>query len=203
MNTLQIPETPEEEAGTPEGEQPKMSDADWQGFKDQIWKSGELSETDAALLAAKSGWDATTVQQWGLAQRAEVQSSFNQAADVVGGHDTLSSMLKWASENLPAEEQMAINSQLRQPGATEYVLLGVKSRYEASITPEARATQEPAATPRRAVTAPVVSKAPTGFSSHAEFQAARAHYDFVSDPTYRAQVMQRMSETDWSTLPRV
>ena len=204
LESLQIPDTTTPEAEV-EVEAPAttMTDGDWEEAKSGIWKTGELSESEAAALAAKTGWDATTVQQWGLAQRAEIQSSFNQAADVVGGHDTLTSMLKWASEALPPEEQKAINSQLRQPGATEYVLLGVKSRYEASTTPEARASQEPAATPRRAVTAPVLATKALGFASHAEFSAARSSVDFTSDPTYRSNVMQRMSETDWSSLPRL
>ena len=171
-------------------------------MKGHVWKNGELSEGEAASLAARTGWDSSTVQQWALAQRAEVQSAFNQAADVVGGHDQLSSMLKWASETLPREEQQAINAQLRQPGATEYVLLGVKARFDSATAQAPRETQEPAATPRRAVTAPTVSTTPQGFASHGEFLAVRADPRFGNDAVYRDQVMQRMAETDWSNLPR-
>lgn len=201
LNSLQIPE-PEAEVEEAPAEQGTMAEADWTEMKEAIWKSGELSEVEAAKLAARTGWDDSTVKQWALAQRAEVQSAFSQAADIVGGQEELSSMLRWAADTLPAEEQQAINAQLRQQGATEYVLLGVKARYEQATAGEARTSQEPAATPRRAVTAPAVSQAPAGFSSHGEFLAARADSRFAIDAVYREQVMQRMAETDWGTLPR-
>lgn len=201
LNSLQIPE-PEAEVEEAPAEQGTMAEADWTEMKEAIWKSGELSEVEAAKLAARTGWDDSTVKQWALAQRAEVQSAFSQAADIVGGQEELSSMLRWAADTLPAEEQQAINAQLRQQGATEYVLLGVKARYEQATSGEARVSQEPAATPRRAVTAPAVSQAPAGFSSHGEFLAARADSRFAVDAVYREQVMQRMAETDWGTLPR-
>ena len=202
LDSLQIPETPEVEEAPADEAAAAMSDGDWEEMKGYIWKNGELSEGEAASLAARTGWDSNTVKQWALAQRAEVQSAFNQAADVVGGHDQLSSMLKWAAETLPREEQQAINAQLRQQGATEYVLLGVKARYDQANTSAPRESQEPAATPRRAVTAPSVSVEPLGFESHGQFQAARADVRFASDAVYREQVMQRMSATDWGNLPR-
>lgn len=201
LESLQIPETPEEPVAE-EAPTTGMTEADWDGMKEAIWKSGQLTDVEAATIAARTGWDDNTVQQWALAQRAEVKSAIDTAATVVGGQDTLSSMLSWAAEALPREEQLAINSQLRQPGAAEYVLLGVKARYEAAIAEAPRETQEPAATPRRAVTAPTVNKAVPGFSSHGEFLAARADARFASDAVYRDQIMQRMAETDWSTLPR-
>ena len=201
LESLQIPETAEEEVAADEPNQ-GMTDADWQSVKEDIWKSGELSESEALKLKARTGWDDTTVKQWALAQRSEVKSALDTAANVVGGQETLSSMLSWASEALPREEQLAINSQLRQPGAAEYVLLGVKARYEAANAAAPRESQEPAATPRRAVTAPTINKTPAGFQSHGEFLAARADVRFGSDSVYRDQIMQRMAETNWGDLPR-
>ena len=202
LESLQIPDSAAEPEEEPEAAPGSMSDSDWGEMKEAIWKSGELSEVEAAKLAARTGWDDSTVKQWAVAQRAEVQSAFTQAADIVGGQEELSSMLRWAADTLPAEEQQAINAQLRQQGATEYVLLGVKARYNEATTGEVRTSQEPAATPRRAVTAPAVNQAPAGFNSHGEFLAARSDARFASDAVYRNQVMQRMSETDWGQLPR-
>ena len=202
LNSLQIPEAAEEAAEEAEAAASSMTDGDWTEMKEAIWKSGELNEVEAAKIAARTGWDDGTVQQWAIAQRAEVQSAFTQAADIVGGQEELSSMLRWAADTLPPEEQQAINAQLRQQGATEYVLLGVKARYAEAISGAPRESQEPAATPRRAVTAPSVTQAPAGFSSHGEFLAARADGRFSADAVYRNQVMQRMAETDWGTLPR-
>jgi len=202
LTSLQIPEAAEEAAEDEAAPASGMTEGDWTEMKETIWRSGELNEAEAAKIAARTGWDEGTVQQWALAQRAEVQSAFTQAADVVGGQDELSSMLRWAADTLPPEEQQAINAQLRQPGATEYVLLGVKARYEQAKSGEVRTSQEPAATPRRAVTAPSVTQAPAGFSSHGEFLATRSDPRFAADAVYRNQVMQRMAETDWGTLPR-
>ena len=199
---LLIPEPEAEEAGTDDASDDEyevvevgVDDDTWNAWGAELDSTGEMSqETREQVYKSFPGVTDEMIDMYVQGRAAMLQSNFNSAADVVGGSDSLNSILSWAANELPSEERAAMNAALQTP-ARDATLLGLKARYESSTTVAAR-NAEPSATPNR-VNAAMSEEPITGFTSTHEMIAAQRDARYGTDPAYTALIQQRMAKSTW------
>ena len=163
----------------------KASAEDWQRWGKEIDSSGSVSAATKKEIQEKMGADEVIVEQLIKGRKALAKQSWDDAASVVGGSDSLKRMFKWAQENLTPEEVAATNRAL-QTNAYKNVLFGLKSRYEQQ-NPAKPQSQEPKALQNR-VNPSQVPQSVQVFNSFAEQQAALRDPRFRTDANFRNAV---------------
>ena len=201
---LLIPEPEAEEAGSDDASDSDdeyevievgVDDETWNNWGAELDSTGTLSEeTREHVYKSFPGVTDEMIDMYVQGRQAMLQSNFNSAADVVGGSDSLNSILSWAANELPADERAAMNAALQTP-ARDATLLGLKARFESSTTVAAR-NAEPSATPNR-VNAAMSEEPIKSFSSTHEMIAAQRDARYGTDAEYTALVQQRMAKSTW------
>ena len=122
------------------------------------------------------------------------KQAFDDSAEVVGGGDNLKRILKWAGETLPPAEIEAMNRAM-QTDASQSILAGLKSRYDAANLPAQESQPEPSVSTPNAVQAGQISRPGEevqAFSSEAEMKAAISDPRYRTDPAFRHAVEGRI-----------
>ena len=175
---LKITTPPEPQPGSN-----KISQEDWLRWGKEIDSTGAVSEASRREIKEKMGADDVVIEQMIKGRKALAKQSWDDAASVVGGSDSLKRMFKWAQENLTAEEVAATNRAL-QTNAYKNVLLGLKARFDQQVPAK---PQEPKALDNR-VNPSQVPQSIQVFKNLAEQQAALRDPRFRVDPNYRKAV---------------
>lgn len=168
---------------------------DWTRWGREIDQNGDLSEATKKEVAKRLNADPIVVEQMVRGRQAMQKQAFDQSASVVGGADNLKRILKWAGENLPAEEITAMNQGLQGP-ASQSILMGLNARYQ-SATATQVTQPEPAVSTPNAVTGKPSKPGPEAqaFLSELEMKAAIADPRYRTDPTFRQAVEKRIVVT--------
>ena len=102
---------------------------DFSKYSEEYNKDGGLSEDSYKELMAK-GFDKQIVDDYIAGQEARVSQQTQQIAEVVGGSESLESVLTWARDNLSPSEIKAYNdSVLNGTDAAKMALQGIHARY--------------------------------------------------------------------------
>jgi len=163
----------------------KVSAEDWLRWGKEIDSTGAVSAATRKEIKEKMGADEVIIEQLIRGRRALAKQSWEDAAAVVGGTDSLKRMFKWAQENLTAEEVEATNRAL-QTNTYKNVLLGLKARFEQQNPPKAP-SQEPKPMDNR-VNPSQVPQSVQVFKNLAEQQAALRDPRYRVDSNYRKAV---------------
>jgi len=155
-------------------------------YSEEYLRDGKLSDKSYAELAAL-GVDRSLVDAYVAGQQALVERQAESIYATVGGKEAYSRMVGWAGENLSKDEIAAFN-EVVQSGDMRKINLavsGIHSRMKA-------ATNEPSL-----VMGKSANKAPSGaFRSTAEIVAAMSDPRYKTDPAYRADIENRLSNSN-------
>lgn len=106
---------------------PTTPQFDWDKVGHELVATGDLSPETRTLIQKTMNVPDTMINGYISGVKAQQQQHAAVAAQVVGGTEQLTGIIKWAQENLPEEERLAVNAGLSSPG-WQNVLLGLKSR---------------------------------------------------------------------------
>ena len=194
---LRIPpkeETPAEPVAGSSG----VDEATYDMWSIEFATNGKFSDETRNEIKAKTGFSDKMLNDYVEAQQAKLREGYRQAGDVVGGHENLDRIFKWASNNLSEAEMHDVNLGLSSP-SYEITLRGLESMYNKAVQSEK--AKEPAANPNLTQ----VAASQTGvlpYKNQREFKAERNDPKFQLEPNYRDMVQKRMAMTDWNTLPK-
>ncbi len=187
-------EAPEAEApmpdalNIPEAPEAPTADAIWATAGQELVQGGDVSaETRAELLTR--GIPAEVVDSFVAGQQAKSAQAARQAADVVGGPETLQSIIDWATNNLNDGERDTVNAALQGPG-WQTTVLGLKARME-SANPTAREAGPGPALTSEASTAPAI----VPYANPGEMSSAIADPRYGIEPQYTNFVQERIRRT--------
>lgn len=162
---------------------------DLKALSGEFAREGKLSEASMKTLADK-GFTAEQVSTYidGLnAQSTQTRASF---AEIAGGDETLSSVLKWAQTSLSQEEQAAYNSLLEAGNLSvaKIAFKGIVAQYTEAVG------KDPSLITGATVPGMTGIKP---FASQAQVTAAMSDKRYATDPAYRAQIAKRISISNY------
>jgi hypothetical protein len=197
---LRIPDKPKEpEVSAQQTAQKILTQEEWSKYSTEFTVNGNLSQDSRNAIKEKLNVPDFVIDDFMQGQKARLQSAYNEAANRVGGKDTLARVFDWASKNLSPQEQATVNASLATP-SWEVTLLGLKTKYESSLANKVTAN-EPVKTPTTKVgVGAAVNTNNLPYSSKVEFYTERSDPRFKSDPKFRQAVELRMSRTNFNNL---
>lgn len=196
---LRIPDKPAvTEQPATQAAQNLLTQEEWSKYSTEFSVNGNLSEESRSAIKAKLNVPDFVIDDFMQGQKARLQNAYNEAAQRVGGKDTLARVFDWASKNLTAQEQANVNAALATP-SWEVTLLGLKTKYESSLASKIT-SQEPAKTGATKVGSSVTQVNNLPYASKAEFYTERSDPRFKNDPKFRQAVELRMSRTNFNNL---
>ena len=196
LDELRIP-TPEVKDETPTEEAPtaRVTDVDYQRWATEIATTGEITPETRADIKAKTGFTDAMVNDYLAAQQAKRRADFTRAADVVGGGEKLSKILRWAANNFVGEQLQGLQAGLAGPNA-ELTLQGLAAAYE-----KANHTGEPSNRPQPVANSEArASTQLPGYKSMMEYRMDMSNPRFARDDKFRKAVELRAARTDWRVI---
>lgn len=196
---LRIPNTPEttleKEAeasvkGVPEEEYLKWGT--------ELATHGKLSAETRETIKSMTGFTEGMINDYEMAQHARLKNRFDDASKVVGGREQLDKMFKWATASLDEAERNSINAGLSS-AQYDITLRGLAAKYNDAVT--APKAKEPNTTPQNLASVPDSQAGYIGYKTHREFKADRNNPKYKLEQKFRNAVEERMSRTNWNTLP--
>ena len=195
---LRIPDKPVV-TETPASQAAKvLTQEEWSKYSTEFTVNGNLSDDSRKAIKERLGVPDFVIDDFMQGQKARLQNAYAEAANRVGGKDTLARVFDWASKNLTPQEQATVNASLATP-SWEVTLLGLKTKYESSLATKVTAN-EPVKTGKTVGqgTANTINTLPYG--SKTEFYTERSDPRFKNDPKFRQAVELRMSKTNFNNL---
>jgi len=189
-------QTPETEA--PVDPIPGLTSELWNSWSDELAATGEMSQETKYQIQQITHLPQPIIEDYLSAQKSRMRESFTEASKIVGGKENLKQIFEWAETSLPVEEQDVINQGLA--GASyEVTLRGLADMYNQRSAGAERG-REPTMTPNLQQVA-ASDTGYQGYKTKREFTADRNNPRFRLEPAYRQAVEQRMSRTDFNSLP--
>jgi len=156
---------------------------DFSVFQQEYAETGTLSQ-DAYEALEKAGLSQTLVDTWIEGQNAMSTQMTASVQSLVGGTEEYSSMIEWASDNLPEEEIDAFNATMdtQDPRLIKFAVQGLNARYRTGAEPS-------------------LLQGGTGevsggkFNSNAELTAAMRDPRYAQDPAYRQVVADKLARS--------
>lgn len=179
----------------PKSGQP-VTQEDWDRWSEVIVESGyELHDNIKTEIKARiPGITDAVISQYVNGLKANESLKFGEAAQLVGGRETLTKILSWAAGVMTKDEAARVSRDLKGPNGN-FLLLGLKTQYEQTQAAEAaKAAQKPTRPP---AASPSVATAKGGnqlqpFSSTFEQSVALSNPLYGQDPGFRNMVDQRI-----------
>lgn len=161
---------------------------DMKALQAEYIAKGDLTpESKKALADAGIGEDQIKVYQRGM--EAERQDYETKILDgVEGGRETFNEALKWAAENLTADEQASFNKavELGDPNIGKLAVQGLLSQYQKADGPRLVSGQR------------ITGDLGDVFHSQQQMVAAQSDRRYATDPAYRAEVEAKILRSDFS-----
>jgi hypothetical protein len=196
---LRIPAATEQPAAVQQAAQAVLTQEEWSKYATEFTVNGDLTPESRNAIKSKLNVPDFVIDDFMQGQKARLQQAYGEAANRVGGKDTLARIFDWASKNLSKQEQATINASLATP-SWEVTLLGLKSKFDTAQSSKVTAN-EPAKTGTKVgvgATSASVNNLPYG--SKAEFYSERSNPKFNTDPKFRQAVELRMSKTNFNNI---
>jgi hypothetical protein len=194
---LRIPEPPAEP--TPQPVQNLLTQEEWAKYSTEFAVNGTLSDVSRSAIKEKLNVPDFVIDDFMQGQKARLQQAYSEAANKVGGKDTLARVFDWASKNLSKQEQATVNAALAT-SSWEVTLLGLKSKYETAQSAKVTSQEPPKSTTTKIGVASTNTTNTLPYGTKAEFYAERSDPRFKSDPKFRQTVELRMSRTNFNNL---
>lgn len=198
VDELRIP-TPEVKDEQPPAEEAaptaRVTDADYANWAGEIATTGTLSDESRAELRQKTGFSDAMVNDYLSAQQAKRRAAFQDAAEIVGGGDKLSKILRWSANNFSGDQLADLQRGLAGP-SSELTLRGLAAAYEQAVPKEEPKLATAAVTP---ATAGATRELP-GYKSMQEYRMDMSNPRFQRDDAFRRAVEMRAARTDWRTM---
>lgn len=197
LDELRIP-TPEDKDEQPAEEAAptaRVTEADYAKWSQEIAMTGNISAETREEIKQKTGFTDAMVNDYLSAQQAKRKAAFTQAADIVGGGEKLSKILRWAANNFSGEQLQGLQLGLAGPNS-ELTLRGLRDAYD-----QAHANAEPKNKPQ--AVSPSEANATMqlpGYKSMAEYRMDMSNPRFKRDDKFRRAVEMRASRTDWRSI---
>ena len=173
----------------------RVTEADYAEWSNEIAMTGELSEETRSNLKAKTGFTDVMVNDYLSAQQAKRRAAFADAAEIVGGGERLSKILRWSANNFSGEQLADLQRGLAGP-SSELTLRGLAAAYEQSVPSEEPKLNAKAVTP---ATAGATRELP-GYKSMQEYRMDMSNPRFQRDDKFRQAVETRAARTDWRKM---
>lgn len=138
---------------------------------------GTLDDADYAELA-KAGYDKSTVDTYLAGIKAQEQTIYAEAYNVVGGQENYSAMIQWASANLTEAEIEDFDARVGNPKTLMGAVRELAARQKASIGTDGKKTAASTANASTAV---------EPYKSKAEMMAAVKSADYKTSESFRRQ----------------
>ena len=150
-------------------------------------EKGELSEKSLKTLE-EAGISREMVDTYIKGQEAMLQVYEGSVMEVAGGKDAYESMIKWAGQNMSAEEIEAYDEAVNSfdMKKAKFAVSSLKARYEAKF----------GKTPTSALDGRG-STAEAGYSSTAEMERDMNDPRYQTDPAFRASVARKMANASF------
>lgn len=179
---LEIPDSDSEE--TTPLPTTSISQEMWTEMSASAIETGQIA--DDHREAIKKSWlvDDEVIDVYLEGLQARQRKSRSDAASVVGGEESLSTILNWAAKNFSSDKRSEMNQALRGP-SRDYVLKGLKAEYEAANPTRTAKASEPKLS--------TSSKAPASGSAIKPFTSREEMIAHINDPRYKADSAYR----DW------
>jgi hypothetical protein len=171
----------------------------WNSWTNELVQTGNMSEDTMQVIEQTTKLPRMVIEDYLSASKSRMRESFSEASVIVGGKDQLKQIFDWAEGNLSSEEQQQINIGLASP-SYEVTLRGLASMYD-QRSATAEKGREPVMTPHLQQVA-ASETGYVGYTTKREFIADRNNPRFKLEPAYREAVEQRMSRTDFNSLPQ-
>ena len=173
------PAADEGDLGIPEQTGDQLMDQ----LSDEFDTNGGLSDESYTKIETQMGFNREFVDNYIAGQKARVAEFQNQAYEIVGGEDAYKAQISWASVNLDATQQAALNANLNSSDI-EAVKLGVTALNQHY-------------TAANGTTADIIngggdSSTGQGYRSWAEVTAAMSDPRYNKDPAYRQDVEKKV-----------
>ena len=175
VDKLEVPDKPSQ-----------PSQEEWSKWGQELVSTGNLSQETRASIKQRFGMPDEVIDGYvsGIVYRQKEQA--NKAAEIVGGHDQLKSVISWAQQNLSDDERNAVNASLASPG-WQNVLIGLKAR----MTSQNPTNGEPTRVSGSAQPSPGI----VPFANKREMTNAIRDPRYKFDPQYQQYVQQRIIMT--------
>lgn len=201
LDELRIPEVKEEvvEETPAPAEYSRPTEEDYARWTAEVNSTGQLSAETREEIKNKTGFNDGMVNDFLTAQQAKRKEAFVKAADIVGGGQKLSQVLRWASTAYSGEQLSALQNGLAGP-SSELTLRGLAAAYDAA---NPTGTGEPQGTRASGAVTPATAQASRqlpGYKSMQEYRMDMSNPRFKRDDKFRKAVEERASKTDWRTL---
>ena len=153
-------------------------------FQQEYNELGGLSD-DAYQALEEAGISNEMVNTWLAGQEAIADQSISQIYQSVGGEENYNAMLRWAGDNLEQWELDAFNNSVENldPNAM-FAVQGLMARM-----------QNAEGIPPRLMSGESIPSTEPRFESLAQVTEAMKNPKYASDPAYRAQVTQMLSNS--------
>ena len=192
---IPVPEVKDEQPAEKAAPTARVTDADYAKWGQEIAMTGNLTAESREEIKAKTGFSDAMVNDYLSAQQAKRRAAFTTAAEIVGGGDKLSKILRWAANNFSGEQLQGL--QLGLAGAnSELTLRGLRDAYD-----QAHASAEPKLKPNAVTpaTAGATQQLP-GYKSMVEYRMDMSNPRFKRDDKFRRAVETRAARTDWRSI---
>lgn len=200
LDELAIPQK-EEAPAEPEAEAPaaeRVTDDDYRRWTVEVNSTGGITEETRAEIQRKTGFTDAMINDFLTAQQAKRKDAFVKAAEIVGGGQKLSKVLRWASTNYTGDALRSLQEGLAGP-SSELTLRGLAAAYD-SANPEIAEPQiKKAGTVTPATAQAQLTQLPP-YKSMMEYRMDMSNPRFKRDDKFRSAVEQRASVTDWRTV---
>lgn len=159
-------------------------------FYEEFAASGELGEESYEKLASEHGIPKAMVDTYIAGRQAMIANENSRVAEMVGGDESLTSMMSWAGENYSEAEAEAFNAAMgsSNQATVDQAVMGLYARFNESSD----------ATPN--LLSGAGSHAADKFESTAQLQAAMSDGRYDSDPAYRSKVDAKLARSDYAKL---
>ena len=190
------PEVKDEKPAEEAAPTARVTDADYQKWQTEVATTGTLAEATRKEIMSKTGFTPAMVDDYLSAQQAKRRQAFATAAEVVGGGEKLSKILRWAANNFVGEQLQGLQAGLAGPNS-ELTLRGLVAAYD-----QAHPASEPVKSDKTAVSASVAgaTKQLPGYKSMAEYRMDMSNPRFKRDDAFRKAVETRAARTDWRNV---
>jgi hypothetical protein len=165
----------------------------WNVWQRELATTGDFAPETREAIKSAMRVDDGVVDTFIAGQKALRKDAYNNAADVVGDHKTLDTILEWAGESLTEAERNDLNAMLAGP-SYKTALLGLKTRFDLEQASKPK-SQEPARVRGENVSDAQEQPKLEIFRSRQEMNAAISDPRYKMDPNYRQLTEMRISAT--------
>lgn len=152
---------------------------DYQALVEEYATNGDLTKETVEKLN-KAGITNEFIEDFINGKKAQVELELNEISQVVGGRESMQTVINWAAKNLKVEEIESINS-VRDKNIQKIILKDLKARMD-----------EKEGVPPKFIEGGVKPSTPNIFESQAQMFEAIRDKRYQTDPAYQAKVTEKI-----------